>query len=161
MLPTPRIPPKYAALWSPGRIPPLSPPGAFFFVGIRQTLVVQRDPALASRGQLRRAHDAIPLHGVEAVPAPDSMRDRTFLSAVVVREWAKRSGLNFEALDVFSTGAHARRSRILYRLAFGPKIKVGVFAVKSPDYDAEAWWRTSHGAEEVVQQAIALLWVQC
>src|SRR6266851_4209996 len=66
MLPTPRIPPKYAALWSPGRIPPLSPPGAFFFVGIRQTLVVQRDPALASRGQLRRAHDAIPLHGVEA-----------------------------------------------------------------------------------------------
>ena len=105
----------------------------------------------------RRLPDA----SITAVPAPDLMRNRTFLTAVVVREWAKRSGLNFEALDVFSAGAHARRSRILYRLAFGPKIKVGVFAVKSPDYDADAWWRTSHGAEEVVQQAIALLWVQC
>ena len=105
----------------------------------------------------RRLPDA----SITAVPAPDLMRNRTFLTAVVVREWAKRSGLNFEALDVFSAGAHARRSRILYRSAFGPKIKVGVFAVKSPDYDADAWWRTSHGAEEVVQQAIALLWVQC
>ena len=103
----------------------------------------------------------LPDASITAVPAPDSMRDRTFLTAVVVREWAKRSGLSFEALDVFSAGTHARRSRILYRLAFGPKIKVGVFAVKSPDYDADAWWRTSHGAEEVVQQAIGLLWVQC
>lgn len=112
-----------------------------------------------------RAADHLKRHlpdaSVTAVPAPDSMQDRTFLGAVAVREWAKRSGLNFEALDVFSEATHARRSRMLYRLAFGPKIKVGVFAVRSFEYDADAWWQTSYGAEEVVRQAIALLWVQC
>jgi hypothetical protein len=103
----------------------------------------------------------LPDASITAAPAPDSMQERTFGSAVVVRKWAKRSDLNFEALDVFTAGTHARRSRILYRLAFGPKIKVGVFAVKSPHYDADAWWRTSYGAEEIVKQATALLWVQC
>jgi hypothetical protein len=103
----------------------------------------------------------LPDASVTALPAPDSGQDRTFLSAVMVRGWAKRSGLKLDALDVFSSGTHARRSRILYRMAFGPKVKVGVLAATSYDYDVDAWWRTSYGAEEVVRQAIALLWVQC
>jgi hypothetical protein len=98
---------------------------------------------------------------VTAVPTPLSAQDRTFLSAVVVREWAKRSGLAFDALDVFSSGTHARRSRLLYRLAFGPNVKVGVLAARSSDYDADAWWRTSIGARDVIDQAIGLLWVKC
>lgn len=103
----------------------------------------------------------LPHASITAVPAPDSAQERTFLSAVMVRGWAKRSGLNLEVLDVFSSGAHARRSRILYRMAFGPTVKVGVLAATSPDYAPDAWWRTSEGAEEVVMQAVALLWVQC
>ena len=98
---------------------------------------------------------------VTAVPAPQSPQDRTFLSAVMVREWAKESGLTFDALDVFSSGTHARRSRMLYRLAFGPNVKVGVLAARSSDYDADAWWRTSTGARDVLDQAIGLLWVTC
>lgn len=98
---------------------------------------------------------------VTAVPAPASAQDRTFLSAVMVREWAKRSGLAFDAFDVFSSGTHARRSRLLYRLAFGPDIKVGVLAARSSDYDADRWWQTSTGARDVLDQAIGLLWVEC
>ena len=85
----------------------------------------------------------------------------SFLGAVMVREWAKRSGLTFKSLDVFSSGAHARRSRLLYRLAFGPTVEVGVFAARSSDYDANAWWRTSAGVRDVLEQAIGLLWVKC
>lgn len=98
---------------------------------------------------------------VTAVTAPASAQDRTFLSAVMVREWAERSGLAFDAFDVFSSGTHARRSRLLYRLAFGPDIKVGVLAARSSDYDANTWWRTSAGARDVLDQAIGLLWVKC
>lgn len=114
----------------------------------------------------KRAADYLTQHGlagasVTAVPAPQSAQDHTFLSAVMVREWAKRSGLTFDALDVLSSGTHARRSRLLYRLAFGPKVQVGVLAARSSDFDADAWWRTSTGARDVVEQAIGLLWVKC
>jgi hypothetical protein len=79
----------------------------------------------------------------------------------MVREWAKRSGLAIDALDVFSSGTHARRSRLLYRLAFGPNVEVGVYAAWPTDYDAKAWWRTSSGARNVLEQAIGLLWAKC
>lgn len=114
----------------------------------------------------RAADYFIKQHGIAntfitAVPAPPSAQDRTFLSAVMVREWAKRSGHAVDAVDVFSMGTHARRSRLLYRLAFGSNVKVGVFAARSSDYDANAWWRTSTGAKDVLDQAISLLWVKC
>ena len=113
-----------------------------------------------------RAADYLMQHGladasVTAVPAPYSAQDHTFLSAVMVREWAKRSGLAFDAFDVFSSGTHARRSRLLYRLAFGPNVEVGVIAARFSEYDADAWWRTSTGARDVLDQVIGLLWVKC
>lgn len=98
---------------------------------------------------------------VTAVPSPASARERTYLSAVMVRDWARRAGLPVQALDVFSWDVHARRSWILYQLAFGPGVRVGVYAGRSRDYDTHAWWRTSVGAKEVLEQAIGLLWVQC
>lgn len=113
-----------------------------------------------------RAADYLKQHGladasVTAVPTPYSTQDHTFLGAVMVREWAKQSGLALDALDIFSSGTHARRSRLLYRLAFGPNVEVGVFAARSSEYDAGAWWRTSTGARDVLDQAIGLLWVKC
>jgi len=113
-----------------------------------------------------RAADYLKQHGLEnasvtAVPAPLSAQDRTYLSAVMVREWAKRSGIDINVLDVFSSGTHARRSRLLYQLAFGSSVKVGVIAALSSGYDPDAWWLTSTGARDVLDQAIALLWVKC
>jgi hypothetical protein len=113
-----------------------------------------------------RAADYLKQHGladasVTTVPAPYSAQEHTFLSAVMVREWAKQSGHALNALDVFSSGTHARRSRLLYRLAFGPNVEVGVFAARFSEYDADAWWRTSTGARDVLDQAIGLLWVKC
>lgn len=98
---------------------------------------------------------------VTAVPGSISAQDRTYLSAVMVREWAQRSGLALDALDVFSSGTHARRSRLLYRLAFGTDVNIGVYAARSSDYDAETWWRSSIGARDVLEQAIGLLWAKC
>jgi len=97
---------------------------------------------------------------VTAIPTPDSAQDRTFLSAVMVREWARQTGLTVDALDVVSLGTHARRSHLLYRLAFGPNVAVGVLAARSSEYNADAWWRSSSGTRDVIDQAIALLWVK-
>ncbi len=112
------------------------------------------------------AADYLIQHGVPrelilVVPAPPSAQERTFLSAVMLRESAQRLGIKLDAIDVYSSGAHARRSRLLYQLALGKRIRVGVLAARPEDYDPEAWWRTSNGVESIVFQTIGLLWVKC
>jgi hypothetical protein len=95
---------------------------------------------------------------VAAVPSPASRTNRTFLSAVAVRDWARRSGLELGAIDVFSQGAHARRSRLLFQEAFGPGVRVGILAARAPGDDE--WWRTVRGTREVLDQAVALAWTR-
>jgi hypothetical protein len=100
----------------------------------------------------------LPPSALAAVPSPASAQDRTFLSAVAVREWAKRAGIEVQALDAFSSGTHARRSRLLFQKAFGPQVKVGAIAARH-EYADERWWRSAEGAREVLDQAIAYVWV--
>jgi hypothetical protein len=101
----------------------------------------------------------LPPSAVAAIPSPGSARHRTFLSAVMVREWAKRSGIEVQALDVFSLGTHARRSRLLFRKAFGPQVKVGAMAARHEHAEDERWWRSAESTREVLDQAVAYVWV--
>jgi hypothetical protein len=103
----------------------------------------------------------VPDEAIEIVPAPASAQDRTFLSAVTVREWIDRTGQQVAALDVFSEGAHARRTWILYRMAFADGLRVGIRAAPPRGYDPDAWWRTTGGAKEVLVEAIGWAYVTC
>jgi hypothetical protein len=98
---------------------------------------------------------------VTAVPAPASAQDRTFLSAVKLRDWAQREGLVLKALDVFSSGSHARRSRMLYQMALGPRTRVGVLSARPVQYDEEQWWQTSAGVKAVLGETISVTWTIC
>lgn len=98
---------------------------------------------------------------VTPVPAPASAQERTFLSAVKVRDWAVTQRLALNAFNVFSAGTHARRSRIVYRMAFGPNVEVGILSAQQQEYDEHAWWRTSAGAKSVITETISLLWTIC
>jgi hypothetical protein len=97
---------------------------------------------------------------VIAVPAPASAQDRTFLSAVMVREWAEKSGLALDALDVYSSGAHSRRTRLVYRLAFGSGVRIGILAARPSGYDPEAWWKSSAGTKTVLSEAVGWVWTK-
>lgn len=98
---------------------------------------------------------------VIAVPAPASAQNRTFLSAVMVRDWARHAGLRLDAIDLYSAGVHARRSRALYRLALGPTVEVGVLAASPRTYDAQRWWASSDGAKTLVGELLGLAWTTC
>jgi hypothetical protein len=102
----------------------------------------------------------LPADVVTAVPAPASAQDRSFLNAVMVREWLAGFDPTADSLDVFSSGVHGRRSRLLYRKAFGPQVRIGIVAATPSAYDPAAWWRTSAGAKEVLAEAIAWLWTE-
>jgi hypothetical protein len=98
---------------------------------------------------------------VVAVPAPASAQERTFLSAVTVREWAKRSGADVAKLDVFTSATHARRTRLMYRAAFGAGVEIGVIAADVPDPLGRPWWRTSGGLKDVLAETIGFVWAKC
>ena len=113
-----------------------------------------------------RAADYLRSHGLEGVPvvavsAPASAQERSFLSAVVFREWARQSGVALDAVDVFSAGVHARRSQLVYRMALGDTVQVGVISSRPKEYDAEHWWKSSAEAKAVIGESLSLAWTKC
>jgi hypothetical protein len=97
---------------------------------------------------------------VSAVAAPRTEHDRTYRSAVTVREWTRAAGVGLDAIDVFTAGIHARRSRAVYRLAFGPQTEVGVLAAPNRD-EVRRWWTNSRGAKAVLGETVSLVWTTC
>lgn len=114
----------------------------------------------------KRAANYLALHGVPRnkiiiVEAPASAQDRTFLSAVALRNSEQSLGIKFDSIDIFSSGAHSRRSRLLFQMAFGQKVRIGVLAARPDEFNPDTWWRSSSGVQSLVFQSIALLWVKC
>jgi hypothetical protein len=91
---------------------------------------------------------------VIAVPSPAVRTDRTFASALAVRRWLSARGRLPQAVDVFSYGAHARRTRMLFQEVLGDSVRVGVFAGHDQGYNPDEWWATSRGFEDVVMETI-------
>ena len=103
----------------------------------------------------------VPRDAIFVVPTPLSAQERTFLSAVVLRKTMQRLGTKLDAIDLFSSGTHSRRSRLLFQIALGSKVRVGIFAARPSYYDPDAWWQSSDGVEAIVLQSIGLIWVKC
>jgi hypothetical protein len=118
-------------------------------------------PTFAERAASYLQRHGVAEYVVVAAPAPQSAQDRTFLSAVVVRERLRRADPDLDAVDLFSSGAHARRSRLAYRMAFGPAVEVGIVAATPRHYDVERWWTTSEGTKTVLGELLGLAWTEC
>lgn len=101
---------------------------------------------------------------VRMVPSPELLsqpeRDRTYASAVAVREWLKEQKVTVRSINVLTKGPHARRSRLLFEKAFGPGVEVGVIAIPDREYDPSAWWRYSEGVKEVLSEGAAYLYAR-
>ncbi len=118
-----------------------------------ETYAEQAAAILRSRG--------IPAREIAVVPARASVRDRTFASAVALREWLSANGGDARAIDVVSEGPHARRTWRLYQLAFGDGVAIGIRSVAPELYSPAAWWKSSAGAKDVLTEAIAWAWIAC
>jgi len=94
------------------------------------------------------------------VPAPPVRTDRTFASAIAVNDWLSQSNRSITSLDVFSMGAHSRRTQWLFQRALGDNISVGVIAAPHPEYDANKWWLSSSGVRTVIGETIAYLYAR-
>lgn len=110
--------------------------------------------------EARLKHLGENMERVRVVESVTPTRDRTYSSAVAVREWLAREGVKVSKIDVLTVGPHARRSRLLYQKALGPDVKVGIISVPDREYDASHWWRYSEGVKEVLSEGAAYLYAR-
>lgn len=115
----------------------------------------------ASVGAERLRHAGVPAERVQSVPAGPTSRDRTYHSALALRDWLHARQISVRSLNVVTDAVHARRTRLLFQLAFGPDVAVGVIAAPNPDYDTPRWWRTSAGVRAVLGEAISYVYAKC
>lgn len=103
----------------------------------------------------------LPPARIFAVPSGDPLRDRTYTSAAVLRDWFLEHERMPAALNVVTEGAHSRRSRLLFEKAFGDRVAIGVISTPVHTYDARHWWRSSEGVKEVLSEGAAYLYARC
>jgi uncharacterized SAM-binding protein YcdF (DUF218 family) len=97
---------------------------------------------------------------VQMVPSRVMDRDRTYGSAVALRNWFLDHNMAMSGIDVVTEDVHARRTRLLFQKAFGNDVKVGIIAVANVDYPANRWWRYSQGLKNVVSEFAAYLYAR-
>jgi uncharacterized SAM-binding protein YcdF (DUF218 family) len=92
---------------------------------------------------------------VQMVPSRVMDRDRTYGSAVALRNWFRNHNMAVSSIDVVTEDVHARRTRLLFEKALGKNVVVGIIAVPNPDYDWRRWWWYSEGVKGVGSEALA------
>ena len=114
----------------------------------------------ASVGAQRLVSAGIPASLVQMVPSHVSGRDRTYSSALALREYFRTNGVAVKSFNVLTEDVHARRTRLLFQEAFGRETTIGIIAVPDPDYDAKHWWRYSEGVREILGESIAYIYAK-
>jgi hypothetical protein len=116
--------------------------------------------SLASNAAARLRYLGLKSPFLEPVPSPARYRDRTFASAVALRQWNEKNHQHLGRFNLVTLGPHARRSRLLFEKAFGDKTQVGVISIENREYDPARWWRCSEGVKEVVCESLAYLYAR-
>ena len=143
-----------------------------FKVGSYQLVFTSGGPVVESGGYINDYHTSasvgeealkklgLPSESLQMAPSRVIGRERTYSSAVALRDWFREHNTPIHSINVFTEGAHARRTRLLYQKAFGRNVTVGIIAASNPDYNPRQWWRYSDGAREVVGESIAYIYAK-
>ena len=114
----------------------------------------------ASVGAELLKKDGLSADIVQMVPSHVIGRDRTYSSAVALREWFHEHQILARSFNVVTEDAHARRTRLLFQEAFGEEADVGIISVPNPDYRADRWWRYSAGVREVMGESLSYVYAK-
>jgi hypothetical protein len=92
---------------------------------------------------------------IVAIPSSRVQKDRTAASAKAVKKWLLTSSLPIQAINLYSSDVHSRRSWLIYQRILSPQFSVGILSFPSPYYDPRRWWLYSEGVRSVSSEAIA------
>lgn len=114
----------------------------------------------ASVGAESLKANGIPSESLQMVPSRVMDRDRTYGSAIALRDWFREHNVAVTSINVLTEDVHARRTRLLFQEALGSGIAVGVVAVPNPDYDSKHWWSYSQGMKDVAIETLGYLYAR-
>lgn len=114
--------------------------------------------ASVAKARLMRA--GVPAAKLHVVPSWIVKRDRTYSSALALREWCRTNNVQLTAINVVTLGPHARRSRLLHEKALGKNVKIGIIPLTNVEYDPDHWWRYSEGVKETLSEMAAYLYAR-
>lgn len=95
---------------------------------------------------------------VVIVPDLTQSQHRTYNSAVVLDKWLLNSKFKIQSLNLFTLGTHARRSWLIFKNVFEPRILVGIIAIDPLNYDPQNWCHSSEGMRTVLSELLAYLY---
>ncbi len=81
-------------------------------------------------------------------------RQRTFKSAVTAWRSIQHAEVRPRAINVFTLGPHAMRSRLVYEKVFAPEVPVGVIAFIPSEYRIEPWWLSMSRAKCLLKEIV-------
>lgn len=87
--------------------------------------------------------------------ADDAKKDRTYLSAVALRDELQAQHITETNLHLITTGPHGRRSRFLFQKALGPAYTIGITCLPPASYEPKDWYTCSEGVRTVINELIA------
>jgi hypothetical protein len=114
----------------------------------------------ADLGTARLIECGIPAESIITIPAPDTPRDRTYVSAQAARQRLEELGLFGKSANLYTIGAHARRSYLMFRMVFGKNYPIGVIAVEPLGYNLNHWYCYSAGVKHVIMEMISWVYAQ-
>lgn len=109
----------------------------------------------AEMGERELLRSGVPRERIIVAPARDTKRQRTYESAVGVLQALRARGIPPKAMNVFTLGPHAGRSRLVFAKVFRPETEVGAVDWTPLEYQGLSWWQSSDRAKQFVAETAA------
>ncbi len=109
--------------------------------------------SLADMGTKELVRQGLDSNRVWTAAAEPGSRQRTYGSAVAVAGVLKARGQPVTAVNIFTQGVHARRSRLTFAKVFGNEVKVGVIGWVPDKERGVPWWKSTERAKEFLTES--------
>ena len=94
----------------------------------------------------------IPKEVLVSLPIEEVKTDRTYQSALNFKKWLNQQTNQIKAVNVYSVGAHSRRTHYLFQKALGSGVELGIIALEHPEATLTNWKKSSFGVKTVMTE---------
>lgn len=99
----------------------------------------------------------LPKDRLLVAPATEGESQRTYHAALAVRQALEARGQLPAAINLWTRGAHARRSWLVFAKVLRPQTRVGVIAWTPDDRPAVPWWESSRRSRDFLEETVGYL----